>query len=167
MAASGRKDLASANLIITEVLAKQDFNDQMTLNIKNPMVALFTFINCLSKLLNGQAGQSRRRGYLFPLFVLEDTLEATLHHRVFCDEAEKKHGQIDGQLRNEFQQTQFMEVMRMKWLLATNGGDEDQILIQLPPPAVTTNGWVKAIIVADTSIGIMGLTSVESMLLWN
>ena len=36
-----------------------------------------------------------------------------------------------------------------------NGGDEDQILIQLPPPAVTTNGWVKAIIVADTSIGIM------------
>ena len=61
-----------------------------------------------------------------------------------------------------------MEVMRTKsqlWLLATNGGDEDQILIQLPPPAVTTNGWVKAIIVADTSIGIMGLTSVESMLL--
>ena len=93
-------------------------------------------------------------------------MEATLH-RVFCDEAEKKHGQIDGQLRNEFQQTQFMEVMRMKWLLATNGGDEDQILIQLPPPAVTTNGWVKAIIVADTSIGIMGLTSVDINATWN
>ena len=55
----------------------------------------------------------------------------------------------------------------MKWLLATNGGDEDQILIQLPPPAVTTNGWVKAIIVADTSIGIMGLTSVDINATWN
>ena len=48
-----------------------------------------------------------------------------------------------------------------------NGGDEDQILIQLPPPAVTTNGWVKAIIVADTSIGIMGLTSVDINATWN
>ena len=47
-----------------------------------------------------------------------------------------------------------------------NGGDEDQILIQLPP-AVTTNGWVKAIIVADTSIGIMGLTSVDINATWN
>ena len=118
MAASGRKDLASANLIITEVLAKQDFNDQMTLNIKNPMVALFTFINCLSKLLKAKLDNPEGGVTCFPFFVLEDTLEATLHHRVFCDEAEKKHGQIDGQLRNEFQQTQFMEVMRMKWLLA-------------------------------------------------
>ena len=65
MAASGRKDLASANLIITEVLA-QDFNDQMTLNIKNPMVALFTFINCLSKLLKAKLYNPARRGYLFP-----------------------------------------------------------------------------------------------------
>ena len=64
MAGSGRKDLASA-LIITEVLA-QDFNDQMTLNIKNPMVALFTFINCLSKLLKAKLYNPARRGYLFP-----------------------------------------------------------------------------------------------------
>ena len=100
MAASGRKDLASANLIITEVLA-QDFNDQMTLNIKNPMVALFTFINCLSKLLKAKL-YNPEGGVTCFLFVLEDTLEATLHW-VFCD-AEKKHGQIDGQLRNEFLQ---------------------------------------------------------------
>ena len=96
MAGSGRKDFASA-LIITEVLA-QDFNDQMTLNIKNPMVALFTFINCLSKLLKAKL-DNPEGGVTCFLFVLEDTLEATLH-RVFCD-AEKKHGQIDGQLRND------------------------------------------------------------------
>ena len=132
------------------------------------MVALFTFINCLSKLLKAKLDNPEGGVTCFPFFVLEDTLEATLHHRVFCDEAEKKHGQIDGQLRNEFQQTQFMSNGGDEDEMAPgNGGDEDQILIQLPPPAVTTNGWVKAIIVADTSIGIMGLTSVDINATWN
>ena len=69
-----------------------------------------------------------------PFFVLEDTLEATLHW-VFCD-TEKKHGQIDGQLRTELQVT-------LSCILL-------EVLEMLPD---VLSG--QAIIVADTSIGIM------------
>ena len=55
-------------------------------------------------------------------------MEATLHW-VVCD-AEKKHGQIDGQLRNELLE-----------------------MLEMLPPAAAADG--QAIIVADTSIGIM------------
>ena len=60
-------------------------------------------------------------------------MEATLHW-VVCGDAEKKHGQIDGQLRNE-------------------------LLEMLPPAAAAAAAAAgddgQAILVADTSIGIM------------